>query len=92
MKQTVLKPWTMAACMLALVPVHAQVSTPANAGGSGDFVGWDNTMINDPLMIRHDANQAIDWYTDAIQRMRLQQTANYSIGASMGRRRMAACF
>lgn len=70
MKQKVLRPWTMALCMLAMMPVHAQVTTPANAGSTGDFVGWDNTMLNDPLMIRHDANQPIDWYTNAIQRMR----------------------
>ena len=64
----------MALCMLAMMPVHAQVTTPANAGSTGDFVGWDNTMINDPLMIRHDANQPIDWYTDAIQRVTLSPT------------------
>jgi len=74
MKQKVLRPWTMALCMLAMMPVHAQVTTPANAGSTGDFVGWDNTMINDPLMIRHDANQPIDWYTDAIQRVTLSPT------------------
>ena len=63
----------MALCVLALVPMHAQVSTPFNNGGIGDFVGWDNTN-GFPLEIRHDANQPIDWYTDSIQRMRLHPT------------------
>lgn len=84
MKQTVLRPWTMAACVLAILPVHAQVTTPFNNGGTGDFVGWDNTMTNDPLQIRHDANQPIQWFTDAIQRMLLQETATYGIGQFNG--------
>ncbi|MFZ1693408.1 MAG: tail fiber domain-containing protein [Flavobacteriales bacterium] len=80
MKQTVLRPWTMAACVLAMLPVRAQVSTPANNGSTGDFVGWDNTMISDPLQIRHDANQSIDWYTNAIQRVRLSPNVTSAMG------------
>lgn len=70
----------MAAFVLAMLPVHAQVSTPANNGGATDFVGWDNTMVNDPLQIRHDANQPIDWYTNAIQRLRLNPNLTGSLG------------
>ncbi len=64
----------MAACVLAMLPVQAQVSTPFNFGVSGNFVGWDNSMTSDPLQIRHDANQPIEWYTDAIQRVTLSPT------------------
>jgi hypothetical protein len=39
----------MAAYVLAMLPVHAQVTTPFNNGGTSDFVGWDATMISDPL-------------------------------------------
>jgi hypothetical protein len=74
MKLTALRPWTMAVCMLAMLPLHAQVSTPANAGSTGDFVGWDNTMITDPLMIRHNANQPIQWWTNNALRMQLTPT------------------
>lgn len=61
----------MAACVLAMLPVHAQVSTPFNNGLLTDFVGWDNTMVNDPLQIRHDANQPIEFHTAMDERMRL---------------------
>lgn len=41
-----------------------------NAGGPGDHLGWDNTNAF-PLDVRHDGNQPIDFYTTAIQRMKL---------------------
>jgi len=69
----------MAAYIFFLSGVYAQVTTPFNQGGSGNFVGWDNTVINDPLEIRHDANQPIQWYTDSIQRMQLYSTQNSTI-------------
>lgn len=80
MKLTVLGAWILAACILAMLPVHAQVSTSFNFGTAGDFVGWDNTMVNDPLQIRHDANQPIEWYTNAIERMRLSQSLTGPMG------------
>lgn len=54
---------------------QAQVSTPFNNPGSPgtDYVGWDNTTTV-PLQIRHDANQPIQWYTDATRRMLLSPT------------------
>jgi len=64
----------MVACLLTIMNGHAQVTTPANSGGTGDFVGWDNTMINDPLQIRHDANQPIEWWTNNFNRMRVLPT------------------
>jgi hypothetical protein len=43
----------MAGCVLVLGAGHAQVTTPFNQiSNPGDFVGWDNTVTNDPLMIR----------------------------------------
>jgi hypothetical protein len=72
----------MAAFVLAMLPVHAQVSTPANFGSSGNFVGWDATMISDPLEIRHDADQPIRIYTDARWRLWMNETATYgTLGA-----------
>ena len=64
------------ACTLVLFgSLNAQVSVPNNQGNSGDFVGWDNTLTNNfPLEIRHDLNQPIEWYTDAVQRMVLRET------------------
>jgi len=65
----------MAACMLFLGGGYAQVTTLGNVPfGANNFVGWDNTVINDPLEIRHDANQPIQWYTAAIRRMLLLPT------------------
>jgi len=47
-------------------------SNTPNAPGS-DYVGWDNATTV-PLMIRHNANQPIQWFTDARRRMQLYQT------------------
>jgi hypothetical protein len=45
---------TMAACILVTCALYAQVTTPFNQiGNPTDFVGWDNTVTNDPLMIKH---------------------------------------
>ena len=70
----------MALCMLAMWPLNAQVTTPANSGFSGDFVGWDNTMTTDALMIKHEANQPIEWYTNAVQRMLLNPDVTGPMG------------
>ena len=59
---------------------QAQVSVaqnwPLNPGI--DYVGWDNTT-NVPLMIRHDNNQQIQFFTNNIQRMQLLPSDTYSI-------------
>ncbi|MCW5898069.1 MAG: tail fiber domain-containing protein [Flavobacteriales bacterium] len=70
--------------MLTMWPLNAQVTTPANSGFSGDFVGWDNTVTNDPLMIRHDANQPIEFYTHGLQRMRLYPTGTINVNTYPG--------
>jgi len=79
MKQRGLRPWTMALCMLAMWPLNAQVTTPANSGFSGDFVGWNNTMTTAPLMIKHEANQPIWIFTDAIWRATMNETVTYGL-------------
>lgn len=69
--ENILKHLSIGALLLTSGQVVGQASVLGNAGVPGDYLGWNNTMINDPLMIRHDANQPIDWYTNLIQRMRL---------------------
>lgn len=70
----ILRSSILAAFMLTLGYAHAQVSVlghvPTTPGT--DYVGWDNTT-NVPLMVRHNNNQPIEWYTNAIARMRLNQ-------------------
>lgn len=84
MKQTVQRPWTMAVVMLTVGSLHGQVTTPFNQiNQPGDFVGWDNTVTNDPLMIRHEANQPIEWYTNAIRRITLLPDATYVVDPNL---------
>jgi hypothetical protein len=54
---------------------QAQVSTPNNFPGTpgSDYVGWDNTTTV-PLMVRHDGNYPIQWWTNNILRMRLTES------------------
>ncbi|MCL4282996.1 MAG: tail fiber domain-containing protein [Flavobacteriales bacterium] len=61
------------ALALASGQVAGQASVLGNSGGPAHYLGWDNTN-NFPLMVRHNANQPIQWYTDAVQRMRLMPT------------------
>lgn len=51
---------------------YGQVSTPNNVpfNVGTDYVGW-NGGTTVPLMVRHNGNQSIDFYTDSIQRMQL---------------------
>ncbi|MCL4283226.1 MAG: tail fiber domain-containing protein, partial [Flavobacteriales bacterium] len=73
----------MGALSLTCGEMVGQSTTPGNvAGGVGDFLGWDNTFPanNFPLRVRHDLNQPIEFYTDAIQRMRLSPNVTSSMG------------
>ena len=56
----------------------SQVTQDNNNGGFGSFVGW-NAGANQVLEVKNEANQPIDWYTNAIQRMRLNPTQNNTI-------------
>ena len=71
------KNWTrhLAWGVLGLVSqqVFPQVTVPNNNGQAGAFVGW-NAGANQVLEVKNEANQPIDWYTNAIQRMRLMPT------------------
>jgi hypothetical protein len=53
--------------------VFSQVTQDNNNGGGGSFVGW-NAGAAQTLEVRNDANQPIEWYTDAIRRMWLTPT------------------
>ena len=67
--------------MLFLAGGYAQVTTAFNQPNlpNNDFVGWDNSVA-EPLEVRHDGNFPIEWWTDAIQRMLLKESAAYNIG------------
>lgn len=65
-------------CLAAFVmTLHASAQVPDwNTGGNnittGEWFGADGSSTI-PLRIRHDANQPIEWYTDAIHRMQLSR-------------------
>ncbi len=63
------------ALVLGASHAQGQTSVLGNSGIATDFLGWDNIGPNNfPLQVRHDLNQPIDFYTNAIQRMRLNPT------------------
>ncbi len=67
-----LKHLILGALLLMTGKVVGQSSVPGNAGTATDFLGWDNTGTNNfPLMVRHDRNEPIDFYTRALHRMRI---------------------
>jgi hypothetical protein len=76
------KNWTrhIAWGVLGLVSqqAFAQATQDNNNGGLGSFLGW-NAGANQILEVRNDANQPIEWYTDAIRRMQLNRTQNVTI-------------
>jgi hypothetical protein len=57
-----------------------QASVLGHAGTPGDHLGWNN-LQGFPLDVRHDGNHPIDWYTNAIHRLRLypDQTTNLPV-------------
>lgn len=74
---------SMWACALTLASVgYGQIDWHANPGGNtiigGEWFGADDSSTV-PLQIRHDANQPIEWYTNAVQRMQLNPTQNSTI-------------
>ncbi len=74
----------MAVCMLILGGGYAQVTTPNNQPfGTDNFVGWDNTVTTEPLMIKHEANQPIDLFTNDIHRFRLLPDATYVVNPNL---------
>lgn len=71
--------------VLGLVTQQAfsQVTQTNNNGGAGSFLGW-NAGANQVLEVRNDANQPIEWYTEGIRRMLLQESLSYTIGPFPG--------
>jgi hypothetical protein len=72
-----LKHLILGALMLTTGKVDGQVTTTGNlAGATSDFLGWsNNSPANDfPLMVRHNGNWPIQWFTDNTLRMHLNQT------------------
>lgn len=72
-KKKFFRPLMLALGVLALQSGRAQVSTASNSPTFGDYVGCDG-LTTFPLEVRHNGNQPIDWYTDAIQRVTLSPT------------------
>ncbi len=66
--------------MLAASLGQAQVSVATNNSNAGDYVGCDNTSPF-PLEIRQNDNQPIEWYTDAIARMRMNPTVSTGVNS-----------
>ncbi len=58
--------------------VFSQATQPDNLGGFGSFLGW-NAGANQTLEVRNDANQPINWFTDAIHRLMLYPTNNATL-------------
>ena len=78
------KNWTrhLAWGVLGLVSqqAYSQATQANNAGGANSFLGWD-ALANQVLEVKNEANQPIEWYTDAVRRMLLNPTTSYTIGA-----------
>ncbi|MBK8226784.1 MAG: tail fiber domain-containing protein [Flavobacteriales bacterium] len=75
-------------CLAALtITLHASAQLDWNTAGNNitgfEWFGADGTSTI-PLQIRHDADQPIEWYTNAIRRMYLQQDLSYQIGSFPG--------
>ena len=75
-------------CLAALtITLHASAQLDWNTAGNNitgfEWFGADGTSTI-PLRIRHDADQPIEWYTNAIRRMYLQQDLSYQIGSFPG--------
>lgn len=70
------------ALVLSASHAQGQVTWLGNSGASTDFLGWDNTVTNNfPLMVRHDLDQPIEWWTERSRRMRLSYNETYGIGS-----------
>ena len=65
----------------ATMTLNAQVTVESNTiVGTIPFVGCDvNSTV--PLQVRHDANFPIDWYTNAIHRLRLWENQTNTINS-----------
>jgi hypothetical protein len=67
------------ALVLGVSQAQGQATVLGHFGGPGDHLGW-NASTPQALEVRHDGPYSIEWYTDAIQRMRLNHSLTYTIG------------
>ena len=58
----------------------AQADVLNHNGGPGFFLGW-NAGANQVLEVKNEANQPINWFTDAIQRLMLYPTNNATLNS-----------
>ena len=80
-KQQLLKTMVMAMGLMASGQLIGQASVGGNFGGPPDYLGWDsNTGL--PLRVMNNGNEPIQWFTDSIQRMQLNQADSYIIGST----------
>ncbi len=75
-----IRPLMAAFALLATFVGQAQVSVATNNSGGTDYVGCDNSSPF-PLEIRQNDNQPIEWYTDAIARMRMNPTVSTGVNS-----------
>ena len=62
----------------------AQVSTNANSGAIGDYVGWDISMLGTPLEIQTTAPDDINFSTGATFRMTIGGASGFvGIGSTL---------
>src|SRR5262245_49365929 len=61
--------------MIASAIVNAQVTTPANTGSSGDYVGWAGSEAFD-LNVKHNGAYHINFHTNGTQRMTILGSTN----------------
>ena len=71
----------LAIAVTGLENAYGQVSVASNNPPFGSYVGHIGANPN-PVEIRHNGNQPIEWYTDSIQRMRLSPNVNSAMGPS----------
>ena len=66
------------ALVLGASHAQGQVSVPGHSGVPGDHLGWNAGTLQ-ALEVRHDGNQQIQWYTDALHRMGLYPNVNNTV-------------
>ena len=65
--------YALASCVFMFIHAKAQVTEDNNNPTFGSYVGHVGTNTN-PVEVRHNGNQPIQWFTDSIQRMWLTPT------------------
>lgn len=66
---------------LSNLNLNAQVSTAFNTGSSGNYVGWNSGQAF-PLLVKHEAAQPINFFTNNTQKMTILSGGNVGINTS----------